>query len=170
MRDDTLMAVFQECNNGGFITNSGFRTNATLFERGYLTGIQCGKIISLSKTKSDNGLLLMTGVGYIQHKIKIVDQDQALPIFNGSLKKGYDRLTNGFYVEQLVGYNYFDKKGFINFNIGFDFVAGFTNGRRNYQYDIMRSDEGARIDLLSGLKLTWYIPIFHRQSEDYYFQ
>jgi hypothetical protein len=112
----------------------------------------------------------MTGAGFMQHKINIFDQDKTIPQLRGDYRKGYDRLTNGWYLEQFVGYNMFDKSGLLNFHIGLDFVAGFTKGRRDFLYDVMRKDDASRIDLLFGLRGGWYIPIFKHKSEEIYFE
>jgi hypothetical protein len=168
MKDDSLLANIKD-RDGVFITNQGDRQGVGTFERGYAIGLQVGKIIPVFKNETNSGILIMTGVGFMQHKINIYDRDQVIAQVNGQYKKGYDRLTNGLYVEQYVGYNHFSKNGRINFHIGFDFLAGFTKGRRDYQFDLMRKDDKSRIDILVGLRGGWYIPLFRRKSEEIFF-
>ncbi len=168
IRQDSLMINIRSAD-GSFIDNTGIRKNVGIFERGYLAGVQLGRIVSLTGTKSDNGLLIMTGVGFMQHKISIVDKDGSINQIKGDYKKGYDRLTNGTYIEQFIGYSHFADNAIINYHIGFDIAAGFTKGRRDYLYDVMRTDNANRIDLLFGIRAGWYIPIFHRKSEEIFF-
>jgi hypothetical protein len=63
----------------------------------------------------------------------------------------------------------FDKNGLLNFHIGLDVMAAFTNGRRDYLFDVRRKDDAARLDLLFGIRGGMYIPIFKKKSEEIYF-
>ncbi len=168
IKQDSLLSNIRSAD-GTFIDNNGIGKNVGLFERGYLVGLQAGKILSLTGTKSDNGLLVLTGVGFMQHKISIVDKDGTITQVKGDYKKGYDRLTNGIYLEQFIGYNHFADNAIINYHIGFNVVAGFTQGRRDFLFDVMRTDNSKRVDLLFGIRGGWYIPIFHRKSEEMFF-
>ena len=42
--------------SGTFISGTGFRTGVETFERGYMLGLQAGKIINLSASKGDAAL------------------------------------------------------------------------------------------------------------------
>ena len=169
MKEDSLMWNVRD-NEGFFITNQGDRQGVGTFERGYAIGLQAGKVIPLRKNDANTGILVMTGVGFMQHKINIYDRDKVIAQLSGDYRKGYDRLTNGMYVEQYVGYNHLDKKGFFNFHIGLDLMAGFTKSRRDYQFDLMRKDDKSRVDLLFGIRGGWYLPLFKRRSEDIFFE
>jgi len=169
VKEDSLMQNVRSAD-GTFVDQQGHRIGVGIYERGYDIGLQVGKIINFNKKHPDDGLLLMTSAGFIQHRIRIFDRDKTIPQLRGEYLKGYDRLTNGWFLEQFVGYNHFGDNGLINYNIGLDFLAGFTQGRRSYLYDVMRKDDKNRLDLLIGVKLGWYIPMFHRKSEEYYFQ
>jgi len=118
----------------------------------------------------DNGLMLLTTAGFVQHKLNIFDKDKAVPQIRGQYVKGYDRLTNGAFIEQYVGYTYFSKYQLVNFSIGFDALIGFTQGRRDYLYDVNRTDNAKRLDILYGVRASWFIPIFKRKSEDMLFE
>ncbi len=168
VKEDSLMINIRT-SEGAFIDKGGLLRNAGLFERGYMVGLQGGKIFNFGRQKSDNGLFLMTGVGFMQHRIRIVDKNNDIHQISGDYKKGYDRLTNGWYAEQFVGYNHFSDNALINFHIGLNITAGFTEGRRSFLYDVMRPDTGSRLDLLYGIRGGWYIPMFRKKSEDLYF-
>ena len=168
IKEDSLMINISD-PNGAFISQIGQRVGVTIFERGFLTGIEAGKIFPIGRVSGDNGIMTMTTVGLMQHKIFIRDRDDIISPIKGDYKKGYDRLTNGTFIEQYVGYVYYDPKGLVNFNIGIDFVAGFTKGRRDFLYDVMRTDNNARVDILFGIRAGWYLPIFKRKSEELFF-
>ncbi len=169
IREDSLLINVSD-QYGAFINSDGERIGLQLYERGYTIGLQAGKMIPLKKSKPDVGILLLTGAGFMQHKISIFDKDKTIPQVRGEYRKGYDRLTNGWFLEQYIGYQSFDRRGLLNFHIGLDILAGFTQGRRDYQFDIMRPDNSARLDMLIGIRGGWYIPIFKASSEGYMFQ
>lgn len=168
IREDSLLSGVHD-KNGLFINNIGQRIGVGLFERGFAVGLQAGKILPFSKSNPNTGLLLLTGAGFMQHRINIEDRDETIPQIRNEYEKGYDRLTNGVYVEQFAGFNMFDKGGLLNFHIGLDILAGFTQGRRDYLFDVRRKDDASRLDMLIGLRGGLYIPIFKKKSEEIYF-
>jgi len=176
VKQDSLMINIRDKYSGPsthlyeFINGSGERVGVPVYEVGYVIGLQFGKIISFSEHHPDNGLMLLTSSGFIQHKIDIYDNDKSVPQLMGNYLKGYDRLTNGWFVEQYAGYTFFGKKGLLNFTLGLDALFGFTQGRRDYLFDVMRPDTAKRLDILYGLRGGWFIPIFKRKSEDMLFQ
>lgn len=153
-----------------FISSDGTRVGVPFFERGYAVGVELGKIINVTKKRPDNGIMLLSTVGFIQHKINIFDQVGSVAELRGNYLKGYDRLTNGLFAEQYLGYVYFSKSRLINFHIGIDALFGFTQCKRDYLYDVMRTDNKQRLDILFGLRGGWYIPMFKRKSEDLLFE
>jgi hypothetical protein len=169
IREDSLLINIRDAY-GQLISSDGQKLNVGTFERGIVLGVQAGKILNTSSRNADIGILVMTGVGFIQHKIHVYDKTASIPQITKDYRKGYDRLTNGWYIEQFVGYNHFSKNALINFYAGFNLMAGFTKGRRDYLYDVMRTDDKSRFDLLFGIRAGWYIPIFKRKSEELYFE
>ncbi len=169
MREDSLLAGVRDAD-GFFINQNGLRVGVGTFERGYAIGLEAGKIFPANKSNPNSGWLLMTGAGFIQHRITLSDKDKTVSQIAGDYRKGYDRLTNGLYLEQFAGYNYFDKKGALNFHIGLNILAGFTKGRRDFLYDVRRPDNQSRLDLLFGIRGGWYIPVFKTKSEEIYFE
>jgi hypothetical protein len=169
IREDSLLINIRDAY-GQLISTDGQKLNVGKFERGIVLGVQAGKILNTSSRNADIGILVMTGLGFIQHKIHIYDKTASMPQISKDYKKGYDRLTNGWYIEQFVGYNHFSKNALINFYAGFNLMAGFTKGRRDYLYDVMRTDDKSRIDLLFGIRAGWYIPVFKRKSEELFFE
>lgn len=169
IKEDSLLVNLEDAT-GSVIAQDGQRIGVGTFERGYMIGLNAGKIINLGKRNGDNGLLFLTTVGFMQHKINIYDRTQSTPQLNKTYKKGYDRLTNGAFIEEYIGYAYFANNGLINFNIGLDITAGFTKGRRDYLYDVQRPDDKSRLDIFFGVRGGWYIPIFKRKSEEIFFE
>lgn len=153
-----------------FINNDGQRIGVPVYQRGYAVGLSAGRIFSKSKSHPDNGIMVLTSVGFMQHRINIFDKDKSVMQLRGQYLKGYDRLSNGLFVEQYIGYAYFSSNKLVNFTVGADIMAGFTQGRRDYLYDVMRPDNAKRLDILFGVRAGWFIPMFKRNSEDMLFE
>ena len=176
IRQDSLMINIHDkisANTGNlyeFINNSGERIGVPVYERGYAIGVEVGKIIPFSDRYPDNGLILMSTFGFLQHKLDIYDKDKTVESLRGNYLKGYDRLTNGAFIEEYAGYVFFSNNRLINFTLGIDALFGFTKGRRDYLFDVMRPDAGNRLDILYGIRGGWFIPMFKRKSEDILFE
>lgn len=153
-----------------FINVSGYRTGVPVYERGYLVGLSVGRIFNFNHNRPDNGLTAITTAGFIQHKINIFNRDKDVAELWGDYLKGYDRLTNGWFLEQYLGYSFFSRNGLLNFNLGLDYMIAFTQGRRDYQFDLMRPDNAKRIDMLLGVRGGWLLPIFRKKSDDLVFE
>lgn len=169
IREDSLLVNMMDANST-ILNNAGQRIGVRIYEQGYMVGLQAGKIFNLSKTNADNGIMALTSVGFMQHRINVFDRDKSIPQIRGDYRKGYDRLSNGLYVEEYICYNYFAPNSMINFHIGLDITAGFTKGRRDFLYDVMHTDNASRVDILFGIRGGWYIPIFKKKSEEYFFE
>lgn len=169
IREEGFLSNMQH-GQGGLIGTNGMRYGVRSLERGYTIGLQAGKIFPFSSRNKDNGLLLLTSAGFIQHKILIDDPGGNLPQLRGEYRKGYDRLSNGWFLEQYAGYNCFSRNGLVNFHIGLNILAGFTEGRRDYWTDVRKPGHDKRLDILLGFRGGWYIPIFKRKSEEFFFE
>jgi hypothetical protein len=154
---------------GTYLTATGTRIGIGLYERGYIMALEAGKIIPLSESHPDNGILFLSSGGFMQYKVDIYDATSQVPQLRGEYLKGYDRLTNGLSVEEYVAYVYFSKRSVFNFHIGLDALCGFTQDRRSYLFDIMRADNTQRIDILFGVRGGIYVPIFKRKSEEVFY-
>lgn len=154
------------------INNNGEVKTVLVYERGYTVGVQGGKIFNqiLGGGNPDNGLIILATVGFIQHRILVSDKNSEFPQLTPTYRKGYDRLTNGLFIEPFVGYNHFGKDGFINFNIGFNALVGFTGGRRTMNFDTQQPGNNKRLDVLVGIRGSWYVPIFKKKADELFFE
>jgi len=169
IKEDSLFAGIKD-NSGTLINQDGQRLGVNTYRRGFMAGVEFGHIFNTSKSNSDNGVLAMTGVGFMQHKILIQDKGESIISIRGDYKKGYDRLANGIYLEQYLGYLFLSNNGLINFHIGLNVAVGFTQGRRDFLYDVRRAGDEKRTDLMFGVRGGWYLPMFKRKSEEFFFE
>ena len=169
VRENPLIPMSTQAT-GQIIGQDGTLNNIPLQLSGFEIGLRVGKLIPLSKKRPNSGVLIALAPGFIEHKILINANSNNIPQLNSTYREGYDRLTNGPMVSGGLGYLYLDKKKFLSFYGGLDFAAGFTQERRNWNFDLMSADTHHRIDMLVGIKLAWVIPVFtNRDSEVYYY-
>jgi len=163
-----LTGVF---NSLGFVTgNSGNPAEIVFFQRGFSIMAKVGKIFRASFSNKNSGWFAQAGIGFLQHRISIVDRLNDVPQVQGDYAKGYDRMANGLAIRQFFGYLHLDRKRYKNFLIGIETTQGFTQGRRAWNFDERVAGTEKRIDLLFALKIAWLLPVYSSADpEAYYF-
>ena len=156
-------------SQGELITQDGTYGTALLYERGWKVETQLGKIFPVLGPNKNSGLVFMAGAGFLQHKIRIESQGDRIPYLEGNYTKGYDRLTNGWYISEFIGYMNFGNRRRVNFFIGIEAVQAFTACRRSFNFDTRMADDKERNDMLLGLKFGWIIPLYKKIPNAYYF-
>lgn len=156
-------------SNGYIIDGNGVYAEVFLYERGFYASAKLGKIFPVFNSNANSGLTFIGSVGLLQHKIRIENTENTASQIKGDYKKGYDRLTNGLGISEFIGYTYLGEKKLSNFMIGFEFVQSWTQCRRDYNFDQMKKDTAKRFDMLSGIKVSWAIPIFKRTTNEFYY-
>lgn len=140
-------------------------------QRGFYLGAHIGKIFPLSSKNKRSGIRLTVGGGLLQHRIRLQqDPLNFVPQIAGEYGRGYDRLTNGFALRQFLGYQLLGNDRLVNFTFGLEFIEGFTQNRRNFNFDEMAVDTDRRLDLIIGAKIGWTLPFYIGEStgEIYY--
>jgi hypothetical protein len=155
-------------SNGQVIGLDGLYADVRIFERGYMVGATFGKLFSFKRPNPNSGILVTAGTGFIQHKIRIETIGNTVPALRKEYLKGYDHLTNGWQLNEFVGYVYFSNKQLLNFFGGFEFVQGFTQNRRDFNFDNPDNDKGKRLDLMYGVKLGWILPLYKKKPAAFY--
>ncbi|NOX87356.1 MAG: hypothetical protein GXO86_15595 [Chlorobi bacterium] len=165
---DTVLSMV-ETQDGHIIDGNGVYAQYALYERGYSINFRIGKIFTVLNPNPNSGILVMGGLGYLVHRLKIDNQYRTAPQISGDYAKGYDRLTGGITISEFVGYYFMGRKRVLNFYGGFEFYQAFTRSRRDYVFDQMKKDNNNYIDLFYGIKVGWMIPIYNRAPDKYYY-
>ena len=138
-------------------------------ERGFLIGALVGKIIPVSKKIPESGIRTSLTVGYMQHGLRIQDDNQQVPALAENYKLGYDRLTGGLQFTEFLGYQFVDRKGFINFFGGLESTQGFTKSLRIWQTDLRTNDTRSRLDVLLTARVGITLVIRKRKPNEIYY-
>ena len=140
--------------------------------RGQYYGGRIGRLFPLGNQENvRSGIRVVLGAGLLQHKIRIQEDPTSFaPQFINDYAAGYDRLTNGLALQQQIGYQYLSANRRVNFYLGLDFYEGFTQGRRNLDFDTGLPDDARRTDILTGVRAAWILPFYtgKRADEIYY--
>lgn len=167
VKEDVLAPI--RTAQGNIIGNDRALADIGLRERGLYLGFGLSKLLRFSSA-SRSGLLVSATSGLFQHKIRIQDDPiRYVPQLSEELKKGYDRLANGLYVSELVGYRYMANDRRINFYAGLEATQAFTRSRRSYDYDLQSSDTKSRLDLLFGFRVGWIVPFYMESADEIFY-
>jgi hypothetical protein len=158
-------------NSDGNITNGdGTPSVIATFERGNMVDAKFGKLFPVIKSDKNSGIFFTVGLGYMMHKIRIEVENESTPQLKGDYKRGYDRLSGGFMLNQAIGFMYFGKSNLLNFTISVEAFEGWNKAYRDYYFDTMApAPEGRQFDFLIGPKIAWLIPIRGRNIGKYYY-
>lgn len=165
--EDVLLKM--RSSNGSILGVDGRYADVREFFRGYQFSVMAGKIVyQFEKPNPNSGIFILGGIGFMQHKIKIVDARNTVPLLGDEYLKGYDRLSNGILIHESIGYLYAGNKKLINFYAMLDFYQAFTQGRRDFQFDLEGPDDESRFDFMFGVKLGWILPFYKKAPEQFY--
>jgi hypothetical protein len=169
---ETEFMDFVRTEDDLIISSTGNFALIALFQRGFNVSGNVYKIIPIFSPNDNSGLVLGVGFGYIQHRIRIDVQHDNVPSFHEELKRGYDRMASGMMIKEFIGYQYYGNKRLTNFRVGFEFIQGLTQSRREIYFDTMLPPEDAgttRRDYLVGLKFSWNILLYKRSIKSEYY-
>jgi len=167
-----LYDIFDEIitSQGSFIGLNGELAGVEFFQRGFYTGVHVGKVFPIIGPNPNSGLMVKLGAGYMQNWIYMRMPNVQVPQIEGEYRKGYDRMHSGFALRQQVNYMNSSSKKTVNFIVGFEFIEGFTKSDRGYNYDTNMPDLGQKLDLYLGLHFTWFLPIYSKNEQKFFYE
>ena len=156
-------------DQGFIIGESGEYAKVYLYERGFQFTLKAGRLFNFFGPNKNSGILVTAGAGLLQHKIRIeVDKDD-VPELSNEYKKGYDRMSNGLALTENISYMYCGNKRLLNFMIGIECTQAFTQNRRSYNFDQQSRVTKKRLDLLYGVRVAWFFPLYRHAATSYYY-
>ncbi len=146
--------------DGSIMDKFGTLSDVNLEQRGIFFGATVGYILPLFSKNRRSGLEFRYTLGYQRHWVRIEVLGSEILSLTDEYKKGYDRMSDGFAMQQYIGYRHLDKRSLLNFFGGFDFGQAFTKNRRGFNYDLNQEDTKMKIDVLIGFRLGLTLPIY----------
>lgn len=154
---------------GNLIDLNGEYTALKTYERGWTGSFKFGKLFPVLSSNKNSGICIIGSVGYMQHKIKIVDTFNRTPQLAQAYRKGYDKLTSGIMVSEFIGYMYLSTNRLLNLYFGFEIMQGFTQSRRSFDYQLEKRDTQKRLDIYYGPRIGIILPLYKRLPNDFYY-
>lgn len=166
---DSLLSIMTNSSNM-IIGQGGEQAYIDISQQGYLVNFEVGKIFPWKAPNPNSGFMFTIGGGFMEHWIRYNAAGDEVPQIRGDYHKAYDRLTNGIFIQEFIGYHFQGSTRVLNFYGGFEFTQGFTGNRRSYDIPSMSSKEGEKyVDILFGFKVGWMMPFYKRSKEAYYY-
>lgn len=153
---------------GQVVDKEGAMADVFLMQRGWSTFITVGRMFPTLRSKGRNGITAEIGGGYLRHKVRVQTQQNVVPQLEDDYLRGYDRLTAGPAAMVQLGYQYLSPKRRANFHVALEFVAGYTQPLRAFNFDTETFNQSDRLDLLTGLRIGWTLPVDRSEDERYF--
>lgn len=147
-------------SDGNFFTENGLPMKLNVDFRGLNFQLQAGKVIPVSQKFRNSGIWVKLGIGVMQHYLHIKTNQNEIPSLTNEYKKGYDRLTLGFTLNQFIGYMHLTKKNLLCFYGGIEFSEIFAKRQREYDFNLMGKDNSKLFESMIGIKVGWIIPLY----------
>lgn len=153
----------------GPITGTGSIGEVLYTQRGMNTSLQFGKIFNISESNPNSGIWAQFGLGYFWSKININNVDNRIPILTNDFIKGYDKLAQGFAINQSIGYLHLSNKRLLNFSVALESMQAFTKDQRGYDYVKNEKSSPNYIDVIYGLRFSWILPLYKKSANKYHY-
>lgn len=169
---------------GEIIAGSGSFALLSLEQRGFHFQAEAGKLFPLGPNPN-SGIFVQAGVGYLRNRIRVDFQQSLLnPPYQveGDYGLGYDRMRGGPAVHLETGYLLLNDTRLFNLSVSFEVTYARTRELRDYDFRVFtnpetgvmepvgKTDPNKRYnDLYYGIRVTWNIPTYQRQPEEYYY-
>lgn len=135
-------------------------TSFVIRQRGWHFYLKIDKLFFADEFKK-SGLLVSLRPGFYLHKVRLQDEENAVPQVFGQYKAGYDRLSYGPSLTEFIGYQFMSDKRTFNFYVGVEATQAFTMERRNYFFNQPGVEiPKERFDFAYGIRAGWILPIY----------
>ena len=160
VRIEEQILGFLETVDNQILGLSGSYAEVRTEGRGTQLGVYLGKIFPKTGLNPLSGIECRIGGGWMQHRIVFTNPEASVPLVNKPYSDGFDRLHQGAFWEQSIGYFHRDPKGSIHYQLGLDLFQARTVSARGYNYDTRLPDTEKKWDLGWQIRATWYLPLF----------
>lgn len=170
--------------HGEITGGGGDYTMFSINQRGFHVQLEAGKLFPLGPNPN-SGIFVQAGLGYLRNRSHIdFDRDMySTPyVVYKDYEYGYDRMRGGpaFHIE--TGYLYLSDTRLLNFSVSleatyvrsrhlrdYDFRV-FTNPETGIMEPVGYNDPNKRFnDFYYGIRVSWNIPTYQRQPEEFYY-
>ena len=170
--------------DGEIVGGSGSMVEFAVDQRGLFFQAEVGKLFPCG-SNPNSCFFVQGGLGYLRNRIRVDFQETMLNsayVVEGDYQYGYDRMRGGPSVHCETGYLYLSDTRLLNLSIALEATYARTRDLRDYDFRVFtdpetnemrpvgRTDPHKRYnDFYFGIRVSWNIPTYQRQPENYYY-
>lgn len=175
---ESVTTVYGEVIGGG-----GLPTALAFFQRGLHFQGEVGKLFALAPNPN-SGIFVQAGIGYLRNRMRIEYQIEAqnppYPLMD-DYQYGYDKMRGGFALHGEAGYLLLSNARVYNLSISLEATYARTKHLRDYDFRVFYDENGEPQvmgytdkdkrfnDFYYGIRVSWMIPAYQRQPDEYYY-
>ena len=168
---------------GEIIGGGGLVSALAMFQRGMHFQAEVGKLFPIWPNPN-SGVFVQGGIGYLRNRMRIDYQVEAqnppYPVMD-DYQYGYDRMRGGIALHGETGYMIMSNNRLYNFSVSLEVTYARTKPLRDYDFRVYFDENGNPVpngyvdksqrynDLYYGIRVSWMIPTYQRQPEEYYY-
>ena len=156
--------------DGFVIDREGTLQKINIYERGFTLYASAGKLFPAFNYNPNTGIVVLAGLGYMQHQYRFEIENNNTPQLDGDYVKGYDHRCGGPSLRQFVGYFHLGNTRKINYYVGLDIKEAFTFSMRPYYFNEMKVADEKRFDMMAGIKFGWILPLYKKTQSTFYYE
>ena len=169
---------------GEVIGGAGSYATFEINQRGFHFQAEAGKLFPFGPNPN-SGFFVQAGLGYLRNRIRVAFPQNMLNTpyqVDGDYQYGYDRMRGGPAVHLEGGYLLLNDTRLLNVSISFEVTYARTRSLREYDFRLFTNPETGVMepvgyidpnkrfnDLYYGIRVTWNIPTYERQPQDFYY-
>lgn len=169
---------------GEIIGGTGSFATLQINQRGYHFQGEVGKLFPFGPNPN-SGFFVQAGLGYLCNRIRV---DYPVTLLNppyqvdGDYKYGYDRKRGGPALHLESGYLLLSDSRLFNLSVSMEVTYARTRDLRDYDFRVFTNPDTGVMepvgytdphkrynDLYYGIRVTWNIPTYQRQPEEFYY-
>ena len=169
---------------GEITGGSGLYSTFAIYQRGMHFQAEVGKLFPIWPNPN-SGIFVQAGVGYLRNRIKIDfdhNTNNTPYVVYKEYEYGYDRMRGGPSLHLEAGYLYLSNSRIANFSVSFEVTYARNRDLRKYDFRVFTDPETGEMkpvgytdpkkrynDFYYGIRVSWYIPTYQRQPEEFYY-
>ena len=170
--------------HGEITGGAGSYATFAINQRGLHLQLEAGKLFPLGPNPN-SGIFVQAGAGYLYNRSRIdFDKDMYNTpyVVNDDYQYGYDRMRGGMAFHFETGYLLLNDTRLLNFSVSLEGTYARTKDLRAYDFRVFTNPETGVMepvgwtdpnkrynDFYYGIRVSWNIPTYQRQPEDYYY-
>ena len=167
---------------GEIIGGSGSYSTFEISQRGFHFQVEAGKLFPFVPNPN-SGFFVQAGLGYLRNRLHVAYQQTMLNTpyqVDGDYQYGYDHMRGGPALHLEAGYLLLNDTRLLNASIAFEVTYACTHSLRDYDFRVFTNPETGVMepvgyidpnkrfnDFYYGIRVTWNIPTYERQPQEF---